>query len=345
MKKNCFKIKYLFFFSLAIIFSSCRTMGTLYAPVYTRPVVELAPHIKKIGIVNRSLPVDNKGNKTWTTLEAILSGEGIMEDKNGSMAAMSGAEVQFNMDTFVRAYQLKEILLPGLGAGKMNAALNSDIIDSLCYINGFDALLVLEAFDTDQRNSQTSYALSELANAAITGRVDLNSRPPSYSEVYVSMSWRLYDNHKKIILDETNFGDNFGVNKYNYDLADFAKRDGIQTSSYIGGRAYVSRFYPAWVRVYRDFFRRKGPELKMAARMMDVGDLDGATKIWRQLTTHPNRKIAGRACFNTAIAVELTGDLDGALEWTQKSYAVYRIRQARHYSNFLMNRMRNSNIR
>jgi hypothetical protein len=78
-------------------------------------MINLPKDIKKIGIVNRSLPVDNKGNKAWTTLEAIVSGEGIMEDRSGSFSAISGAEVHFNMDTFVKATQLRELLLPGLG--------------------------------------------------------------------------------------------------------------------------------------------------------------------------------------------------------------------------------------
>ena len=337
--------KIFYFFAAIILLSSCRTMGTLYAPMYAPPVIEMPAHIKKIGIINRSLPVDNKGKQTWATLEAIMSGEGILEDKNGSMAAMSGAQVQFNMETFVKASQLKEIVLPGAGGGRMDAPLSFSIIDTLCTINDFDALLVLEAFDTDQRNSQTSYALRELANVAITGNVNLNSRPPSYSEVFVKMSWRLYDNKNQLILDEVTLSDYFGTSKYPYDLGDFNKRDGIQSSYYIGGRAYVGRLYPSWVRVYRDFYRRKGPELKMAARMMDVGDLDGAKKAWMALTSDPRRKVAGRACYNTAVGYELAGDLTSALEWCQKSYAIYRINNARNYSNFLMNRMQNPKTR
>jgi hypothetical protein len=327
-------------FALAIIMlASCSPMGQLYTTVYTPPMIQLPKDIKNIGIVNRSLPVDNKGNKAWTTLEALVTGEGIMEDRNGSFSAISGAEVHFNMDTIVRATQLRELLLPGLGAGKLNPSLSFDIVDSICSTNNFDALLVLESFDSDQRNSQTSYAIRELANSAITGNLPTLNNAPSWTDVFISMNWRLYDNKRKIILDEAVIADRFGTDRYRYDVADFAKRDGIQACSYIGGRVYASRIYPSRVRVYRDFFRRKGPELKMAARMMDVGDLEGAKDAWFALTNHHKRKVAGRACYNTAVGLELEGDMDAALEWCRKSFTIYRIRQARNYSSFLMNRM------
>jgi hypothetical protein len=307
-------MKILYFFAILLLLSSCRSMGTLYAPVYSPAIIEMPKHIKRIGIVNRSLPVENKNNKTWATIEAIVSGEGILEDKNGSIAAMSGAQVQLNLDTFVRAEVLQNIVLPGKGGGLMNLPLENSVIDTLCAVNNFDALLVLESFDTDQRNSQTSYALRELANAAVTGNVSLNNAPPSFSDVLIKMNWRLYDNQTKTVLDEAYLSDYFGVNKFNYDLADFAKRDGIQRSAFVGGRSYVTRLYPSWVTVYRDFFRRKGPEMRMAARMMNVGDFDGAKKAWMALTNHPKRKIAGRACFNTADSTSAASPLLAASE-------------------------------
>ena len=328
----------LFLIAIAVLMVSCNPMGQLYTTGNIAPMIKLPKDIKKIGIVNRSLPVDNKGNKAWTTLEALVSGEGIMEDRNGSFSALSGAEVHFNMDTIIRSTQLRELLLPGLGAGKLNPALSFDIVDSICSANNFDALLVLEAYDSDQRNSQTSYAIRTLANSAINGNLPDLTNAPSWTDIFISMNWRLYDNKRKIILDEALIADRFGTNRYRYDVADFAKRDGIQACSYIGGRVYASRIYPSRIRLYRDFFRRSGSELKMAARMMDVGDLEGAKDAWFNLTKHHKRKVAGRACYNTAVGFELEGDMEAALEWCRKSFTIYRIRQAKNYASFLMNR-------
>ncbi len=83
----------------------------------------------------------------------------------------------------------------------------------------------------------------------------------------------------------------------------------------------------------------------MAARMLDVGDFAGARRAWEGLTVHHIKKIAGRACFNTAVGYELAGELEKALEWCQKSYTIYRIKQARNYSNFIIRRMNNPNLR
>ena len=49
--------------------------------------------------------------------------------------------------------------------------------------------------------------------------------------------------------------------------------------------------------------------------------------IWQEETkSSPNGKLAGRACYNMAIIAEINGDLDGAIQWAQKSYENYNIR-------------------
>ncbi|HEY6899107.1 MAG TPA: hypothetical protein VI233_00630, partial [Puia sp.] len=50
------------------------------------------------------------------------------------------------------------------------------------------------------------------------------------------------------------------------------------------------------------------------------------------------RKVAGRACYNMAIICEINGDLEGAIQWAQKSYENYNNRLALSYVNVLRNR-------
>ena len=44
-----------------------------------------------------------------------------------------------------------------------------------------------------------------------------------------------------------------------------------------------------------------------------------AVKIWKPLTSHKNRFIAARACFNMALASEANGNIEIALSWVKKS--------------------------
>ncbi|MBK6994271.1 MAG: hypothetical protein IPH31_04870 [Lewinellaceae bacterium] len=48
-----------------------------------------------------------------------------------------------------------------------------------------------------------------------------------------------------------------------------------------------------------------------------------------------NRKAAGRAAFNMAVASEVSGNLDLALEWATKSWNDYGNKKARNYINII----------
>lgn len=311
-------------------------MGSMYSWQNRRAFVVLPEHVKKIGVINRSLPT--KENTGWATLESVISGEGILEDKNGSKAAIYGVTAELNKTGFVQAVAMTDIILSGRGAGLINPPLTPELVDSIAEVNQFDALLVLEAFDTDQRNSNTGQMVGDIFNAVITGdikQIDPIPRSNGSAEVYVKMNWRLYESGRYQILDEAQYGDYFLSGKYNYDFAEFGKRSDIEQCAYYGGCAYVSRFFPHRVKVYRDFFRRGSPELLSAARMLDVADFSGSKRVWESLLNHPKPKVAGRAYFNAAIGYEMDGDIEKALELVQKSYAVYRIPQARHYADLL----------
>ena len=55
-------------------------------------------------------------------------------------------------------------------------------------------------------------------------------------------------------------------------------------------------------------------------------------------------ELAGRACYNMAIISEINGDLDGAIQWAQKSYENYNIRLALNYLNILKYRQSQNEI-
>lgn len=327
-----------------LAFNSCSKMGYVNTRIYQHPIIEMPDHIKRIGIVNRSIATDKK--QVLNVIEGLLTGEGLMEDKQGSKACLKGAETQFNIDTFVKSIAYDTIAFSGTGTAIMQTPLTWEVIDKICTTQDIDALLVLESFDTDQDGSNTANAVNTAIGAALSGKLPSPSafRPSQNSRVYLKMGWRLYDNKAKAILDQARLNDYFSVwdNSWGWginDVAEFAKRDAIKSAAFIGGRAYVTRLFPSWVWVRRDYFRRTGFDLKMADRMVRVNDFAGARKIWVGLTAHPKRKIAGRACFNMALSEEITGNLEAAIEWAQKSYSMYNVREARSYATFLTNRL------
>ena len=61
-------------------------------------------------------------------------------------------------------------------------------------------------------------------------------------------------------------------------------------------------------------------------------------ELWGDLTGHPKRKTAGRACLNMAVGNEVLGNTGEALDWAQRSYEFYRDKLGRSYAKILLNR-------
>jgi hypothetical protein len=110
------------------------------------------------------------------------------------------------------------------------------------------------------------------------------------------------------------------------------------------GEAYAARILPCWIRVSRDYFVSGNENFKTAKRRAQSGDWDGAAQIWLEETKNPNGTLAGRACYNMAIISEINGDLDAAIQWSQKSYVDYRNRLALSYLNILKYRQNQNEL-
>jgi hypothetical protein len=79
-------------------------------------------------------------------------------------------------------------------------------------------------------------------------------------------------------------------------------------------------------------------QFRAGYRRSEVANWEGAADIWQELTDHPKRKTAGRACLNMAVANEVFGRSDIALEWAQRSYEYFDDKLGREYSKILLKR-------
>ena len=74
-----------------------------------------------------------------------------------------------------------------------------------------------------------------------------------------------------------------------------------------------------WVKVRRMYFTGKHDDLKLAKSYIKRGDWDAAIEIWKDLVNTPEKKIARRSAYNMALASEIKGGLDTAIEWANKA--------------------------
>ena len=116
----------------------------------------------------------------------------------------------------------------------------------------------------------------------------------------------------------------------------------LPEAAYDAGVAYIQRFLPGFYVVKRELYRRTGGsaknQFKAAYRRAEVANWQGAIEIWDDFSDHDKQKTAGRACLNIAVANEVLGNTDLALDWAKKSYEYYNDKLGRTYSKVLLRR-------
>ncbi|MBL7810443.1 MAG: hypothetical protein JNN28_21645 [Saprospiraceae bacterium] len=302
----------------------------------------LPEHISTVAMIDRSKPSNGWSN----FFEGLLTGEQIGQDRRSRQTAMDGLT---NALTRTPRFQVKStgIELTGSKAGgRMPAALDWSEIDRICRDYGANAVVSIESFDSD--NSRRSWPVNETKKDK-TGKKYTVTTFRSEQRTGVRIGWRLYDPKTKIILDE-------------YVTDDYLERTGSGTTdraalnnlpnqldvtrdvAYNVGIEYGARIAPIYVNVTRAYYHKaKGYKsyMKEAARHLVDRDMEKAAILWKKviaLAGTSNKKAAGRAAYNMAVAAEINGNLDLALEWATKSYQEYGNKKAREYINVIKQR-------
>ena len=135
------------FLILASGMLSCKTQQ-LYLNVVEPAPVTIPSSVKKIGIIDRTMPTDE--SKPLDAIDKVLSLEGANLDKDGAKECIKGLEDQLSSNN--RFDEIKTLDNLDFRTPKLvlfPTPLTWDIVDQVCAENGTDALFALEKFDTD----------------------------------------------------------------------------------------------------------------------------------------------------------------------------------------------------
>ena len=319
---------------VALAATGCSKYGYVSLSYPIEPEVYLPDSVHSIAIVNRSLTKEDA--KDAKVFEAIVSTE-IGSDYLASDACVKGV---YDAIVYLPETELvipAELRMHGTGTQEVPDLLDWDQVEKICLKEGADVLLVLETFDsnTDLLAKATT---EQITSIITTGKP--KATPPSQVRMNVAAYWRLYDPGTQRIVDQyqhnsyMTFNTNGGV----------PPPDALPRTAYDAGRAYIDRYLPGSYRVKRELYKRtSGPakhQFKAGYRRTEVANWDGAIEIWGTLTDDPKRKTAGRACLNVAVANEVLGHTEPALDWAQRSYELYNDKLGRDYSKILLRRKR-----
>jgi hypothetical protein len=330
------RTKYLLFILTIVLFSNCSKYGYVKLKYPTNPNVVLPDNIKRIAIVNRSLP--SKGSKD-NVIEAILTGEVAGSDKLASDECLKAVYDRFNGYKDIEIRFPAKTRLTGTGSRVTPDILDWKIVKDICDSTDSDVLLVLEMFDSN--SDIVLSAVTNQINSVLAGSTNVTP-PPNQIRMNVVCYWRMYDPRTKSIIDQFQSTNYLTFNTTG--IVNIPPPEALPQTAYAAGEHYVYRFFPGYYYVKRDMYKRGKGQFKqqflVGFRKSEVANWEGAYQVWLDIADKSSGKNAGRACLNLAVACEVLGRTKEALSWAKKSYEDYGNKLGRDYANKLKYRIR-----
>jgi tetratricopeptide (TPR) repeat protein len=116
-------------------------------------------------------------------------------------------------------------------------------------------------------------------------------------------------------------------------------------SAYAGGDAgekYAKMITPYWNDDKRVFFHTGSKEMEKAAIFVSKGEWIDAASEWQRVFALKRNKLSAKVAFNLALANEMLGKFDLALEWIRKAKKYYPLLEIEVYKATIESRMNNS---
>lgn len=336
-----FSLFYLIAIFTTALLSSCMRSASL---TVLQPARFTVPeHISKLAVVDRSKP----SNGWLNVLEGMVTGEAIGQDRRSREEAVAGLTEGLRNTPRFQVIRTG-IEMTGAKAGvNLPQPLSWSEVENICREHRADAVVTIESFDTD--NNVSTARRESKSKDSKTGKETITVRYESDMRTSVRMGWRMYDPKSKIIIDEFITDDYTKSNGSGSTERNAISNLPSQTSvtrrvAFIGGEHYGMRIAPTFVRVSRSYYAKaKGAkaEMKQAARFAASGSWDKAAEQWKRIyeTHQQDKKIAGRAAYNMAVAAEMRSNPVVALDWAKKSWEQYGNKKARSYIYTLENRL------
>lgn len=299
----------------------------------------MSKHIKKIGIINRSILPDVEENETG--LIKLVSAEEQWLSQKGQDAALTGLFKELLKDNRFQSVQILDSVPKGLlkfDSGQDSISWPS--IDKICQAYNVDAIFSMSYFD-----AETTFSIkktSMLQPNLMRVKVKVPAQEITL-ETLIENGWKIYYPKSKEIIDEFVFNDQIvskgkGANPLEAYRAIEGRKDSLVEQSMSTGSNYGLRLLPFENSVNRVYFARGSNNLDLADKLLENGDWLGASQLWVMELDSPNPRVAGRACYNMAVMNEINGNLKKATEWASRSHSDYDNKKALKYLGVLKNR-------
>ncbi|HEY3388577.1 MAG TPA: DUF6340 family protein [Prolixibacteraceae bacterium] len=307
--------------SVLIVFLifSCTSLKTIEIEVAVQPEFPIGEDINSLALLNRCM-TNRFTNIKVDSLEKILiknkmTLDTIFQDSIAADTAIQvAARALFESERFDVVVP-KERNILRTDSDEIVKPLNIGFIDGICTDFKVDGVLILESF---AEHLKTKYYLRDTEGPyynEISGTTDITY----FSE------WRLYRPHDLGPVIRFQIGDSIFWDQGSLSLEDVYKQMPRTKEALIGGgiaaglkiSSYIS---PRWVNQTRYYYETGKSEIDAAIPLIKENKWEEAAAVWSKYADGNSKTIKSKVEFNLALAAEMNGDLDLAIEWAVKSY-------------------------
>lgn len=301
MKPNRFITSLLVLFS----FSGCYTtsnFGFVDMQVMEPATISLPDTIVNLAVVDFHRTPKFEDSSVKTNTDSIID----------SFAASSLKAFNAQTDS-VQYFHHVEMVPGGLSFLPTGMALPDSLLrnklSSFCDSLGIQTLVGLD----------TVWLIDNSKKNQLIKKVVLGSRWGFFNALGDSKTyWKIYEdtmlwipNRQESVAYEKN-------NRYPRTFVDVIDTYGENTGSHV-----AMLFVPSWKWTDRLIYYSGNDEMKKADSLVTENHWKEAAEIWTKMTKSDNKNIRAKATYNMALACEMLGHIELALEWVSKSYHVY----------------------
>ncbi len=324
-----------------LLLTACGVTSPIAVNTTEPAPVDLSNHIRRIGIYDQNMESNHEG--TVIGLDEWIRHTDQLLTEAGRDAAMNGLMEELikdpRFDTILMIETVSNVSLPF-----------QDIpwaaMKDLCVDHGIDALFALSYFETDTKVTLKKARVGQKdllrENVIIKGKeITL--------ETLIENGWRIYDPFNKEILDEVVMNDQLvnkatGEDPFDAFQAVENRADSIISMSGKNGSYFGLRLQPYELTKKRELFIKGSENLEKAYALTQDKNWDAAKELWIIDAASTDNKISSRASHNLAVIHEFFGDLETALAWALKAYAIQESRYYNGYTDVLQDRLSNRTL-
>ena len=296
----------LLWFVFLLILSSCVSYEKFSIEVFKPSEVRLTPDVEKVEIISRNLKYvhDTLQNYQVKNRQLIKDKVHFNTDSLAIMTCMDSLSGKLLAQNQFSSVGILPINTFAVSRVKEIRPAKSEFYKVVSEKTGADILILLDMFSCfySQKNDD-----SDLSANVVTSNI-----------------WSVYSTREQKIIDrftqvDTLYWDETDENGKYKKLRIPDKKSAISLAAGVIGENYAKHILPAWAKVDRTIMQSTDSEFQKATKLAQNNKWEEAVPIWQVYSESKSKRNRVIAWYNLALASEMNGDVDRAIELTDQA--------------------------